>query len=230
MKNILKNSLVANNAALVKCQAYAEENGFDNVDVLLESMIYGEDRFNALVIIDELSDELEKVLISRFQFPVEILTLERYISKEGERFYRFDPFLEDVTTVGQEEPIESMRPPLDPAEIDTIVVPAREEGFQETFLGEHRWYAIRIHASMIPKITYIAVYRVAPESAITHIASVASIEKWKDTNKYVVNFVEPAKKIGPISLVPKGTIKAPQAPRYTSYQRLQSAKNLDEAF
>ena len=33
VKNILKDSLVANNAALMKCQAYAEENGFDNVDV-----------------------------------------------------------------------------------------------------------------------------------------------------------------------------------------------------
>jgi hypothetical protein len=27
---------------------------------------------------------------------------------------------------------------------DTIIVPAREDGFSELFLGENRWYAIRI--------------------------------------------------------------------------------------
>ena len=83
---------------------------------------------------------------------------------------------------------------------------------------------------MIPKIKYIAAYRVAPESAITHIAQVASIEKWKDTNKYVVIFSAPAQEIKPIKLVIKGIAKAPQAPRYTSYQRLKNANNLDEAF
>ena len=60
------------------CKKYAAANGFENVDVLLERIIYGEHRFNALVIIDELSPDLETALISRFKFPVEILTLERY--------------------------------------------------------------------------------------------------------------------------------------------------------
>jgi hypothetical protein len=48
-------------------------------------------------------------------------------------------------------------PTIDPSEIDTIVVPAREEGFPEVFLGENRWYAVRIHPSMIPKIHNLAV-------------------------------------------------------------------------
>lgn len=68
---------------------------------------------------------------------------------------------------------------VDIAEVDTIVVPAREDGFQDMFLGENRWYAIRIHGSMIPRLRYIAVYRVAPVSVVTHIAPVASIERWK---------------------------------------------------
>lgn len=61
------------------------------------------------------------------------------------------------------------------AEVDTIVVPAQEDGFQDTFLGENRWYAIRIHESMIPLIRYIAAYRVAPISAVTHWAPVNNI-------------------------------------------------------
>jgi hypothetical protein len=226
VKKIVKDALTENNVALTKCQEYATKNGYDNIDVFLESIIYGEDKFNALVIIDELSDELEKVLISRFQFPVEILAIEKYCSKSGERLFRFEPFLSDVTT----PTIDTAIPTLDPSEIDTIVVPARHEGFESVFLSENRWWSIRIHPSMIPKIKYIASYRVAPESAITHIAPVASIEQWKDSNKYVVNFATEAKKIKPIKLVPKSKVKAPQAPRYTSKERLEAAKNLDEAF
>ena len=228
VKNIVKQALAERPASLEICQAYASKHGFENVDVLLERMIYGEDRFSALVIIDELSEELEKVLITRFQFPVEILTLERYQDQQGQRLYRFEPFLSDVTAPTL--PGESELPPLDPAEIDTIVVPARADGFEETFIGENRWYSIRIHASMIPKIKYIAAYRVAPKSAITHIATVASIEQWKDTRKYVVNFVGDAAPIGPVSLVQKGAVKAPYGPRYTSKARLDEAKNLDQAF
>ncbi len=226
LKNIVKEALVAQPQELQKCEAYVSANSFDNIDVLLERIIYGEDRFNALVIMDDLTDELEKVLISRFQFPVEILTLKRYRNIDGHRLYQFTPFLQDVITS-----VERMGlPQLDPAEIDTIVVPAREDGFAEVFLGEKCWYAIRIHSSMIPRIRNIAAYQVAPESAITHIASVASIEQWKDSSKYVVNFAAPAEKIGPIRLVPKGSVKAPQSPRYTARARLAVAKTLDDAF
>jgi len=59
---------------------------------------------------------------------------------------------------------------------------------------------------------------------------VANIEAWKDSGKYVLNFKEPAKKISSIPLVAGGKVMAPQAPRYTSYARLQKAKNLDEVF
>lgn len=228
VKNIIKDQIINNQDALKKCQKYIIDNKFENLDVLLEKMIYGKDRFNALVIIDSLSEELEKVLISRFKFPVEILTLQRFSSDNGEKLYQFQPFLVDVTGSSEEGTSELIE--LDPSEIDTIVVPSREDGFQETFIGENRWYQIRIHASMIPKIKYIAAYRVAPESAITHIAPVSSVEQWEDSNKYVVNFATPAQQINPIKLVPKGKVKALQCSRYTSKTRLDTAKNLDEAF
>jgi len=230
VKSVIKEALYKDPAAVSLCQNYVAQNGFENIDFLLEQIIYGKDRFNALVIIDELPDELEKVLISRFKFPVEILTFARYRSSSGERLYRFDPFLEDVVSPGAQDDQTSVEPAVDISEIDTIVVPAREDGFQETFLGEDKWYAIRIHASMLKKIKHIAAYRVAPESAITHFAEVDSIEQWQDTNKYVLNFAGPAQTIGPIHLVPKGKVKAPQAPRYTTKARLLSAKDLDEAF
>jgi len=68
---------------------------------------------------------------------------------------------------------------------------------QETFIGEDRWCRIRIHSSMVPRIKYIAAYRTAPVSAITHVAPVKGIERWKDTSKYVLDFTEPANEVGP---------------------------------
>ncbi|WP_206026388.1 hypothetical protein [Roseimicrobium sp. ORNL1] len=231
MKQILTEHLLKNPEAMRQCEDYALKNGFRNLDYLLEQMIYSEQAFNCLVIIDELEDELESILHSSLGFPVETLTVQRYQSEQGGVVYQFEPFLYDLSSQSATTvPDKGNTPAIDPAEIDTVVVPAREDGFQETFLGENRWYAIRIHSSMLPKIRYIATYRVAPVSAITHVAEVSKIEPWKDTGKYVLDFKESAKAMTPIPLVPGGRIMAPQAPRYTSFARLQKAKSLDEVF
>lgn len=232
VKNIVKDALVADSSALQQCQIYAESNGFENVDYLLERMIYRDDAFNALVIIDEVPDELETVLVSRFKFPVEVLSVQRFTNQTRERIYQFEPFLAEITesALTGESVQKGTTVTIDPSDIDTIVIPAKEEGFNEVFLGQNCWYSIRIHSSMIPKIKYIAAYQTAPVSAITHVAKVHKIEQWKDTNKYVLRFEDAAQSIGPIALVTKGAVKAPQAPRYTSFERLQGAKSLDDAF
>jgi hypothetical protein len=114
----------------------------------------------------------------------------------------FDRFLSDVT--GDATP---KAPPGNLTEIDSIVVPSREEGFQETFLKENCWHAIRMHGWMRPQIKYIARYRVAPASGITQVAPVKSIEPWKDTSKFVLNFAEPAKATKPIPMLKQGRVK-----------------------
>jgi hypothetical protein len=232
IKALAKEALIKDKEALGKCVDYANENDFENIDFLLEKMIYGDNKFNVLVIIDEISDELESVLIRQLNFPVEIITFQRYINSDGERIYQFEPFLADVSmpVVSYKKGTTTRTKTIDPSEIDTIVVPAREDGFKEVFIGENCWYSIRIHPSMIPKIKYIAGYQVAPVSAITHIAKVKSIEQWKDSNKYILRFIEPAKRIEPIKLVAKGTVKALQNSRYTSIEKLNKAKTLEEAF
>jgi len=119
------------------------------------------------------------------------------------------------------------------AEADTIIVPAHEEGFKEIFIGEHCWYKISISQSMLDKIKYIACYQTAPISAVTHYAEVAKIEGYKDTDKFILYFKKPAKEIGPIKLVPStdgGKIKPPYRPRYTTFEKLMIAENLDQLF
>jgi hypothetical protein len=218
VKTILFNALQDQPEFKQKCEKYSKAKSFRNLDHLLEYMIF-EAPFAALVIIDELPENLENVLAKKFQFGVEVIELARYKNASQEYCYRFEPFLADL---GEDlSPAESN-------EVDTVVVPARADGVAETFLGENRWYAIRLHGTMRPQIKHIALYQVAPVSAITHVAPVMSIEPWKDTGKFVVNFADKAKEIGPIPLVKHGKVKPLYNLRYTTYSRLEAAKNLDE--
>jgi len=229
VKTILFNALQNQPEAKNRCEVYAAEHAYRNLDHMLEYLVF-EGPFAALVVIDEMPENLQNVLARKFQFGVEVLELARYESDHGERFYHFEPFLadlaEDVAVAEDVARASGVR--LDASEVDTLVVPAREDGFQETFVGENRWYQVRIHGSMRPQIKYIAAYRVAPLSAITHVAPVRSIEPWKDTDKFVVNFSESAREIGPIPLVKGGRVKALQNLRYTTRQRLEAAKTLED--
>jgi len=146
--------------------------------------------------------------------------LKRYKNETGVLLYEFQPFLNEVS-----EDTEK----IDISEIDTIVVPAREDGFKDVFIDENSWYAIRLNSSMIPKIKYIAAYQVSPISAITHIAEVKSIEQWKDTNKYILYFTEPAEEVTKVPLG-KSKGKAPQSPRYSARDRILKAKTMDNVF
>jgi hypothetical protein len=106
-----------------------------------------------------------------------------------------------------------------------VIVPAQEEGFESCFLGENRWYAIRISGGKLQQIRYIAAYRVKPISAITHYASVASIEPYGEDGKYQLIFTSPAAEITPIPFggAPMGAM---QGPRYTTLGKLRSARTL----
>jgi len=110
---------------------------------------------------------------------------------------------------------------------DTIIVPAQKEGFDNVFLGENAWYAIRIARGMIPRIKYVAAYQTQPISAVTHVAPVASIESYGEGGKYKLIFSETAKEITPIPFgdAPLGAM---QGPRYTSLQRLREAKTVSD--
>jgi hypothetical protein len=110
-------------------------------------------------------------------------------------------------------------------------VAARREGFEETFLGEDCWYKIGMSSSMIEQIEYVAAYRTAPVSAITHYAEVASIEKYKDTGKYILHFKEPAKELDPAIPLPEDNKDvAPQGRQYTTMELLKDADTVSEVF
>jgi hypothetical protein len=231
MKSILRETLQRSSEAVAKCEEYAFTNAFNNIDYLLEQMIYPDEAFRALVIIDELEEELERILRSSLRFPVETMEVGRFKSASGEVLLKFEPFLYELSVQSSTAVADTGNTPaIDPSDIDTIVVPAREEGFHDVFLGEQMWRSVRIHESMIPRIKFAAAYQVAPVQAITHVADVERIERWKDTPKYAIYFKAPAREIGPVRLAPGGRVLPPQSSRYTSFAKLQTAKTLDDVF
>lgn len=112
---------------------------------------------------------------------------------------------------------------------DTVIVPAKQEGFRQVFLRQNCWHAIRIGGGMLSKIIYIAAYQTAPVSAITHIAPVNKIEPYGDGGKYKLIFSEAAREIEPIPFddAPRGSM---QSIRYTSLKMLKQAKKISELF
>lgn len=110
---------------------------------------------------------------------------------------------------------------------DTVIVPAQKEGFEECFLGKDCWYAIRISGGMLNKIKYIAAYQTQPVSAITHYAPVNRIEPYGEGGKYKLVFSEKAQPIGPIPYADAAP-GSMQGPRYTSFEKLKTAKKLTE--
>lgn len=113
---------------------------------------------------------------------------------------------------------------------DLVIFPAHNDGFNETFLGENQWYSVRMKEDKIPKIKYIAAYRAAPISGITHYAKVKEIEQYKDTEKKIVIFDGTAIKLPQTIKLGETNANAMRAPRYTTLSKLQNAKEVSDLF
>lgn len=217
IKNCLLAEINQHNSKKQKLATYFLKSKYDNVSELLDKVIF-DNKPAAIIVIDKATDELFNVM-AQLTMSTEVIEAQTYVCGD-KKLHRFTPFKDEVVT--------DLPSDIDADELDTIVVPAREEGFNDEFLENNRWFAIRISSAMLDKIKYIAAYQVAPVSGITHIAEVERIEKYKDTNKYIVFFkAGTTKKINKISLGKKRGM-APQAPRYSSYNIILTAKTLDD--
>ena len=217
IKNCLLTEVNKDDLKKQKLATYFSKSKYNNINELLDKVIF-DNKPAAIIVIDEATDELYNVM-AQLTMSTEVIEAQTYVCGD-KKLHRFSPFKDEVIT--------DLSPDIDADELDTIVVPAREDGFNEEFLKNNRWFAIRISSAMIDKIKYIAAYQVAPVSGITHIAEVDRIEKYKDTNKYIVFFKnETTKKISKISLGKKKGM-APQAPRYSSHETILTAKTLDD--
>lgn len=222
IKQFLLDNVLKDNTRKQVVEEITRKADHRNIDAFFEHLIF-EKPVAAVVIVDEITSDLENVL-SQLSMKTDIVEFQTFTCG-SELLHKFTPFQADIR-----EATEGKKTKFDTAELDTIVVPANEEGFNRAFLNENAWWAIRISSSMIDRIKFIAGYQTAPISAITYYAEVARIEKYRDTGKYIVYFRDKAKKIGPIELSVRKKGSAPQAPRYTTIKKLLRAKKLEEVF
>lgn len=217
MKNLLLDEINNSSHKKKTLDDFFEKSKYNNYNELLDKVIF-DNKPAAIVIIDKATEELFNVM-GQLTMMTEVIEAQTYICG-NRKLYRFTPFKDDILT---DMPVTE-----DADELDTIIVPAREDGFQEQFLRNNCWFAVRISAVMMDKIKYIAGYQVAPVSGITHIAEIKSIEKYQDTNKYIVYFKDGTlRKIDKIGLGKKRG-RALQGPRYSSYKAVMRAKSLDD--
>jgi len=199
-----------------KFNSLIKKSEFSNISEALDFAIYKND-YGFIVIIDEINEDLIKVTREIARQP-ELIEVKKYSSGPDEIF-TFDEFLKDFE--------ESVSNKIDPIEIDTIVCPAREDGFKSAFLDEKAWWAMRISPNAISKLKYIAMYEVAPVSAIRWSGKIQSIKPYEDTGKYKI-YCSEIFKVGPIELDSQKHV--PQSSRYTKFDLVLRAKKLSDIF
>ena len=193
---------------------------FDNVDALLNHLMDG--NLGIIVVIDEQTEDLNSLLKKLAQKP-DVVVFNKY-QHNNKVIYQYIPFKEGIT----ESKVKKERKKTKFKEIDTIVCPAREEGFKHAFINKNAWWAVRISPTLISQLKYIAMYETHPVSEIKWGAKIKRVEPYKDTGKYII-YVEDKKRIHPIKLDKGGRRGiAPQAPRYTIYKKLVSAKKMSD--
>ena len=113
---------------------------------------------------------------------------------------------------------------------DTLIVPTgkSEEGFEDVFLNENSWYYLRISENKVKQFKFIAAYRPAPVSAVTHIAEIDKFvevlnEKGQPRHKAIFKT-----KAVEIEHIPFGTAKSGsmQGPRYVNREELLASNDL----
>lgn len=199
-----------------KFKKLIRNTGFSNISEALDFAIYKND-YGFVIIIDEITEDLTRVTREIAKQP-EVLELKKMTSGH-EELYIYNELLKEFE--------EEKSAKVNEEEIDTIVCPARKEGFKSAFLDQKAWWAVRISSNVRNKLKYIAMYEVAPVSAIRWYGIISSVKPYEDTGKYKI-FCSKIHKIGPIKLDnPKYT---PYASRYTKFDLIRNTEKISDIF
>ncbi len=222
-KTILQQEIKRNESLRNAVESVLKETSFPNVSELLDEVVFRQQP-GYVVVMDEASERLREVL-KVLESPPEVIEIKKYVS-ENQTMYHFSDFEFAQVKESTSRRVRTL------AEVDTIVCPARPEGFKNVFLGQNRWHAIRMSAAMIPQIKYVAMYETKPYSGIRWVGYVQDIKPFEDSDKFEIILSEKEKLENPLRLTPDERKRgvAPQGPRYTKMELIRKAKKLSDIF
>ena len=222
---LLKNTLIDKIVeAGIDLDLIAKKYNYRNADDMFTDIISRDD-LNIIVPVDEIDEELIEC-ISYLKLNIELKEFKKYTCGDSV-IYMYEPLNEEIEDSAKHLNIKN-------EELDTVIVPAAEDGFNKVFIGENSWHAISIGINMLDKLKYIVAYQKNPVAALTYYAEISKIEPYKDTGKYIIYFKDKAKKLPyQIPLNRKNPNHAPQSRVYTSFNKIINAEcdvTLDDIF
>lgn len=110
---------------------------------------------------------------------------------------------------------------------DTIILAASEENFDGIFMIERRWYGVRVDSRKATSLKWLAIYRSAPVSAVTHYAPIAGISEDPRTGRMNFDLGEPKELRRHIKISTSRPVPI-QGQRYVSIERLLAAKDVGD--
>lgn len=138
-------------------------------------------------------------------------------------------YVETAEDYFEKQNVNQDKDPESSVEYDTAVFPATNLNFVRVFLGQHQWYYVRMAEHRISNTKYIALYRGAPKSAITHYAEVIDISDPDpcNDNKRLIRVKEPIELPQPVEL---GNIHVNNVRKlfYTVLDKLKSVNTVEE--
>ena len=225
VKKFLMEYIKSNQLISKRLENLMEKTSYKNVSDLLDYVILDQN-FGYIIVIDGKTDELERIVNP---YAPEIIVIKKY-QYDNEVIFQIERTSDDeemhVVKTAKDDRTQMRRLP----EIDTLVCPAREDGFNAVFLGEHRWFPVRINPIRIQKIKYLAIYEKSPVAAINYIGKVREIKPYKNTGKYEIILDGKPIKIKPIKLTKNELNLVPQSSRYTIKSLIDKASTLSDIF
>jgi hypothetical protein len=198
-----------------RVREYLKDSPFSNIE---ETMIFVTEKneIRIVVVINEETPDLILALDAYRERP-DVAVLQRY-ARADEIVYSYEPMREELE---EEQGRSTTR------DFDTVVCPAFEDGFKQAYVENNAWWAIRLSHNAREKIHHLAIYEKAPAAVVRHVAEIDRIEPYKNSGKYKV-FLKNKQEVRPIPLDKDKKGVAPQAPRFTTYDKLRKAKKISE--
>jgi hypothetical protein len=230
IRAFLHEQIAHDTEALTRLEEARKAGQGGDVNAYLDTAVNG--NFRGLVVIDDARDELNQVL-EKINADISVLELKTYEAEDGSRLYQIDTLygedeahdLELIGGIGERARM-ARRQRL--ADIDTIIVPTRDETFKRLFVSEGQWFPVRIAPALKQRIRFIAAYRPAPVNAVTHLAEVRQLKLHDHVGDYTIIFKGPAQEIRRVPL--RDMERTPTGPLFVRKDDLLRADTLEAAF